>query len=385
MLIAHITATFPPYQAGTGNVCYYSARELARRGHEVHIYTAACQGAPAYEEREGITIHRLPTLLRFGNAPFLPGLLSIRDFDIIHLHHPFIFGAEMIWLVSKLRKIPYVLTHHNDLIGDGYRRYLFDTYSAVSTRMIFGGAAKFAVVSKDHAANCRLSPIFLKRWQDVVEVPNGVDVELFNPGVDGTSIRQQYSIPNDALVILFVGGLDRAHHFKGVDYLIEAFALIPDQKVLLMIVGDGDLRQQFEQLAALSGVADRVIFTGVVPNEELPPYYTAADIFVLPSFPPESFGIVLIEAMACGIPVIAHDIPGVRSVVDDKGNGLLVQSGNKTALVKSIEYLLADPEIRKDIGINARAKAEARYSWSNASSKLINIYDDIIQKSLLKR
>ena len=235
------------------------------------------------------------------------------------------------------------------------------------------------MVSKDHAAHCRLAPIFLKRWQDVVEVSNGVDVELFNPGVDGTTIRQHYSIPNDAFVILFVGALDRAHHFKGVVYLIEAFALIPDQKALLMIVGDGDLRQQFEQLAALSGVADRVIFTGVVPNEELPPYYTAADIFVLPSFPPESFGIVLIEAMACGLPVIAHDIPGVRSVVDDKGNGLLIQPGNKAALVKSIEYLLADPEIRKDIGINAREKAEAKYTWSNATSKLVDIYDGIFQ------
>ncbi len=379
MLIAHITATFPPYQGGTGNVSYYNARELVSRGHEVHIYTAACQGAPTYAEREGITIHRLPTLFRFGNAPFLPGLLSIRDFDIIHLHHPFIFGAEMIWVVSKLRKIPYVLTHHNDLIGDGYRRYLFDAYSAVSTRMIFGGAARFAVVSKDHAAHCRLSPIFLKRRLVIVEVPNGVDVELFNPGVDGTTIRQHYNIPNDAFVILFVGALDRAHHFKGVDYLIEAFALIPDHKALLMIVGDGDLRQQFEQLAALSGVADRVIFTGVVPNEELPPYYTAADIFVLPSFPPESFGIVLIEAMACGLPVIAHNIPGVRSVVDDKGNGLLMQPGNKAALVKSIEYLLADPEIRKDIGINARVKVEAKYTWSNAASKLLDIYDGIFQ------
>ena len=235
------------------------------------------------------------------------------------------------------------------------------------------------MVSKDHAAHCRLAPIFLNRWQDIVEVPNGVDVELFNPGVDGTTIRQHYNIPNDALVILFVGGLDRAHHFKGVVYLIDAFTLIPDQKALLMIVGDGDLRQQFEQLAALSGVADRVIFTGVVPNEELPPYYTAADIFVLPSFPPESFGIVLIEAMACGLPVIAHDIPGVRSVVDDKGNGLLMQPGNKAALVKSIEYLLADPEIRKDIGINAREKAEAKYTWSNAASKLVDIYDGIFQ------
>ena len=374
MRIAHVSATFPPYQGGTGNVCFYNARELAQRGHEVHIYTAAYQGAPALEVREGFTIHRLPALFRFGNAPFLPGLLSIRDFDIIHLHHPFIFGAELIWLVSRMRRIPYVLTHHNDLIGDGMRRYLFDGYSAVSTRIIFDGADKFAVVSKDHAAHCRLAPLFRKRWGDVVEVPNGVDVELFHPGVDGSVVRQQYNIPEDSAVILFVGALDRAHHFKAVDYLIKTFTLIPNKRILLLIVGDGDLRQQFKQLAALSGVADRVIFTGTVPNEELPPYYAAADIFVLPSFPPESFGIVLIEAMACGMPVIAHDIPGVRSVVTDGEDGFLVQPGSSDALTDKIYLLLDNPFLRNEMGKQGQEEVEAKYGWPKIVLKLSALY-----------
>ena len=94
--IAHVTATFPPYQAGTGIVCYHNARELARRGHVVHVYTASYGDAPAQEDLDGFTIHRLPALFRFGNAPCLPRLLKIKDFDIIHLHHPFIFGAELI-------------------------------------------------------------------------------------------------------------------------------------------------------------------------------------------------------------------------------------------------------------------------------------------------
>jgi len=373
--IAHITATFPPYQGGTGNVCYYNARELARLGHEVHVFTAVLEGSPAIEQIDGFTIHRLLPFFRMGNAPFLPDLLRIKNFDLIHLHYPFIFGAEMIWLVSRLRRIPYLITYHNDLLSDGIRGRLFTPYLTISSRLVFGGAARLGVVSFDHAANSRPAPLFRRRLDDVVAIPNGVDITLFRPRLNGLAVRHQLGIPSDARVILFVGALDRAHGFKGLDHLLEAFSLIKDRQSFLLVVGDGDLRPHFEICAAESGVSDRTVFTGSIPNKDLPSYYAVADVVVLPSYPPESFGMVLIEAMACGKPVIAHDIPGVRTVVTDGEDGLLLQPGTDGQLARVVTDLLSQTDRRHQMGRKGRAKVEAQFSWPRLAVKLNAIYE----------
>jgi len=377
MRIAHITATFPPYYAGTGLVCYYQARELARLGHSVTVFTAADPSGEA-PSPEGVTVRRLPALFRMGNAPFLPGLLALRDFDVLHLHYPFIFGAEMVRLVSVARRIPYVLTHHNDLIGDGVRRYLFDFYTAVCAPPVFRGARKYLVVSRDHAASCRLASFFRRRPADVVEVPNGVDTEHFRPDVDGTEVRRRYGIPESLRLVLFVGSLDRAHPFKGAGYLLRAFARMGDQGVGLMLVGDGDLKPSLVALAETLGIARRVWFVGTVPHWDLPPYYAASDLVVLPSFL-ESFGMVLIEAMACGRPVLAHAIPGARSVVRDGEDGLLARPGDMDDLVEKMRALLEDPSRRAQMGRQGRARVEAEYAWPRIIPRLVQAYQEALE------
>ncbi|MGE3910867.1 MAG: glycosyltransferase, partial [Chloroflexota bacterium] len=254
MRIAHVTATFPPYYAGTGMVCYRSARELARLGHEVTVLTAA-YGPGADDAPEGVTVRRLPAPFRIGNAPLLPGLLSTERFDVIHLHYPFIFGAEMIRARALMTGTPYVLTHHNDLIGDGARGLLFDLYARVTAPVILGGARKLAAVSLDHAVNCRLRGIFRRRWKDVVEVPNGVDTDIFTPEADGAGVRARVGISPEDRVVLFVGAMDRAHHFKGVEQLLRALAQVEDQRVVGLLVGEGDLRPRFQAEAARLGLA----------------------------------------------------------------------------------------------------------------------------------
>lgn len=376
MRIAHVTATFPPYYAGTGLVCYHQAEGLARLGHQVAVFTAAGSSGDCLSP-EGVTVHRLPALFRIGNAPFLPGLLEMRDFDVVHLHYPFIFGAEMIRVVSAIRHVPYVLTHHNDLIGDGGRRYLFDAYTAVVAPLVFQGARKWLVVSLDHAASCRLAPLFRRRWADVVEIPNGVDTNLFRPDVDGRPVRRRLGIPERARVLLFVGALDRAHHFKGAGYLLRAFARMRDGNLWLMLVGDGDLRPSLEVLAEKLGVAPRVRFVGAVPHRDLPPFYAASDLVVLPSFPPESFGMVLIEAMACGRPVLAHDISGVRTVVCNGEDGLLARPGDTDDLLEKMRALLDDPRRRRMMGMRGRAKVQERYAWARIIPRLLEVYQEV--------
>lgn len=377
MRIAHITATFPPYYSGTGTVCYESAVGLARRGHSVQVITAAHPpGIFSYPHE--ITVRRLPIAFRIGNAPLTLELLGLRDVDLIHLHYPYIFGAELVWAAAHARGIPFVLTHHNDLIGDGLRPLLFDSYTAISSQLLFGSARKLIAVSLDYAANCRLTPRFRQRWSDTVEVPNGVDATLFHPGVDGSWVRRQHGIPIDAPVVLFVGVLDRAHHFKGVDRLLEAFARIDQPDAYLLIVGDGELQPALVAQSESLGIGSRTVFAGKVANRETPPYYATADLVALPTAPPESFGMVLIEAMACGTPVVTSDIPGVRSVVSAGQDGLLTPVGDIDALALRLGELLADPARRRAMGLAGRAKVERMYSWPAIIDRLEQVYADAL-------
>lgn len=378
MRIAHITATFPPYEAGTGRVCYYNALELARLGHEVTVYTAKHPpGEPIYPQE--ITVRRLPVTFHVGNAPLLPGLLGLRDYDILHLHFPFIFGAELIRVVSLLRGIPYVITHHNDLSGEGLRELLFRLYFPLTKAFVAANASKYVVVALNHAQHCNLTSLYEQRWQDVCEVANAVDTDYFHPNYDRRPICEQTGIAPDAPLILFVGVLDHAHSFKRLDRLLKAVAQLQRDDMHLLVIGDGELRSNYEMLATSLGIAENVVFAGKIHHHELGAYYAAADFVVLPSTPPESFGMVLIEAAACGKAVIASDIPGVRSVVDDGVTGLLASPDDLSDLAHKIECLLNDPIKCREYGANGLIKARTHYTWQLAAQKLEALYRDVLE------
>jgi phosphatidylinositol alpha-mannosyltransferase len=178
--------------------------------------------------------------------------------------------------------------------------------------------------------------------------------------------------------VLFVGALDRAHHFKGADRLVRAFVQLRDRRSILLVVGEGELRPGLERLAGELGVADRTRFVGKVSNSDLAPFYNAADLCVLPSVPPESFGLVLIEAMASGRPVVAHNIPGVRTLVRSGVDGFLAQPGNLADLVEKIDHLVDDPELRRRMGTAGRAKVEARFTWGRVGEHLSRMYAEVL-------
>jgi len=374
MRIAHVSATFPPHYTGTGIVCYHNALGAARQGHPITVFSAKWP-LEGHRDPPELTVVRLPALLRIGNAPLLPGLLALKDFDVIHLHHPFIFGAEAVWAASRLHGVPYVVTHHNDLIGPGLRRSLFATYSALSSRIVFGGARRIVVVSRDHALSCNLAPLFERRQDRVVEIPNGVDTQLFQPQLDGQPLRQRYGLAPSATVLLFVSPLDRAHHYRRLDLLMEAVRRLHRPALHLLVVGDGDQAAHYRALAERLGLGNRVHFLGKVAQTDLPSIYAAADIVVLPSHLQESFGLVLIEAMACGKPVIASSLPGVRAVVRDGEDGLLVRAGDVDELAEKICYLVDDRQLRCEMGWRGRAKVEAEYAWHRVIPRLMQLYE----------
>jgi glycosyltransferase involved in cell wall biosynthesis len=214
---------------------------------------------------------------------------------------------------------------------------------------------------------------------NTVELPNGVDLLQFYPVENSNSVRTKYGIPENAKVILFVAALDRAHHFKGLDYLLQAFQKLPSD-VWLLIVGDGDLRGTYEQEAHQLGIASRIVFAGSIRHEETPSFFRGANVTVLPSSPPESFGLVLIESLACRTPVIATRIPGVRTVVDHGKDGLLVEPNNPDALADAIQTILNDADLAYEMGRIGRKRVEACYGWDSIGERLESIYFQVLEK-----
>jgi glycosyltransferase involved in cell wall biosynthesis len=379
MNIASVSSTFPPNFCGTGLVCHHNATGLSRLGHSITVYTANYP-KENYIEPDGYLIHRLPILFRIGNAPFLPTLLTIQKYDLIHLHHPFIFGSEMVWFSSQLRKIPYLITHHNDLIAPGLRGILFNAYSTLVTPRIFDRARKIVLVSLDHALSGKLSHLIWKYHSKVVEIPNGVDTNLFRPDLEAGSVRQHLGISDRQKILLFVGALDSAHHYRRVDLLIEAVHRTHDPNLQLIIAGSGNNLPVYKQLSLSLDLGSQVHFIGKIANRELPLIYSASDVVVLPSFVQEAFPLVLLEAMACGKPFIASNLPGVRSMVDNE-NGLLVKPGDAIDLAEKISEILHDPGRQKEMGVRGRLKVEKDYSWEKINKRLEQTYQDVLASS----
>jgi glycosyltransferase involved in cell wall biosynthesis len=379
--IAHLSATFPPYPGGAGNTAFRFALGQAQRGHRVEVFTAAAEGeAP---EADGAIVHRIEPLFAIGNAPLIPSLARLDGFDVLHIHYPFIFGVELV-LAARLRRRgreQALLVHYkNELIGEGLRRPLFAAYERTWPPLLVRAADRVCVLSAEHADSVPYLRRLRRRRPDrVVVMPNGVDVDAFSPG-QANGLRRELGLPERVIAAAFVGTLDRAHHFKRLDLAIEAVARTADERLHLVVAGDGELRPRFERLASAAGVAERVHFLGRVPHAELPTVLRASDLLLLTTEPPESFGIVLIEAMACGLPVIASEYPGVRAVVDDGDNGLLVEPGEAAAVAAAIGELLAvGEEGRRRLGEAGRAKAVREWSWPRLLERMDEAYRGAIE------
>ncbi len=249
-------------------------------------------------------------------------------------------------------------------MGSGPRGLMFETYEHTIAPALIRAADRILVLSEDHA---RSVPYLARALESdparLIEMPNGVDTDAFSPGEDATGLRERLGIPADAVVAAFVATLDRAHHFKRLDVAIEALARTRNRNLHIVVAGGGELLEGFRADAAAAGVGARVHFLGRVPHGELPNVLRASDLFVLTTEPPESFGIVLIEAMACGLPAVATDYPGVRAVVDE-ATGALIPAGDSGAAAEELDrFVDMGTEGRERYGSAGRDKAERLWAW----------------------
>jgi glycosyltransferase involved in cell wall biosynthesis len=207
-------------------------------------------------------------------------------------------------------------------------------------------------------------------------IPNGVDTSRFNPDVNGSRVRQRLGL-EDKQVILYVGGLrDR----KGIPYLIQAMKRVREEipGSVLVICGEGSQRKNLQEMSRELGVSEYTIFTGEVPYEDLPEYYAACDLFVLPSNY-EAQGIVLLEAMSSHRAVVATRVGGIPETVG-ADTGILVPPRDPSSLVQAIMKLLKDTALREKMAAAGRVRA-ADFDWKIVSERTLELYQQSMKDS----
>jgi rhamnosyl/mannosyltransferase len=291
--------------------------------------------------------------------------LSQRDYDVMHIHLPNPLGEASYRASLKRKKHRLILTYHGDVVR---QQYLARIYAPLMTHLLDRADTVIAT-----------SPYLLERStvlpayrSKVRVVPYGIDLERFSASPERTAEAAELRARFGGGPLLI--GVGRLIYYKGYDIAIRALPRLPSAK--LLIIGEGPLRAELEALARELGVADRVHLLGDIRNERITPYYLASDVYVFPSIArSEAFGIVQIEAMACGIPIVNTSLPsGVPFVSRDGESGFTVPPKDVEAFASAVQKLLAEPELRRRFGEAGRTRAHAEFSKDVLARRLLEIY-----------
>lgn len=370
-------ALVSPYDfAYPGGVCIHIScleQQFTRMGHEVRVIAPASRAISGFGDRF-IPIGRprsIPTsgsIARLTVSPFLSSkikeVLEREEFDIIHLHEPLM--PMLCTSVLRLSKTATVGTFHASNGRPGYN--LGRPFSKWFLKRWFRKLDGKIAVSKPAVD---FAHSHFPGYYNII--PNGVDLEHFSPDV--APIEE---FKDGKLNILFVGRMEKR---KGLNYLLDAFVRVKQEvpNSRLIAVGPGTrLRRQYEKKVARSGVKD-VVFVGFASYEDLPRYYQTADIFCAPATGWESFGIILLEAMALGKPIVASNIDGYASVISDGVDGVLVPPKDSQSLAQALISLLNDEPRRREMGAQGRAKA-LNYGWDSIARSILDYYQRVLSE-----
>jgi 1,2-diacylglycerol 3-alpha-glucosyltransferase len=379
MRIMMLTNTFPPTVGGVARSVASTAAALRQAGHDVVV---VCPSSGRGDRREPGVV-RIPALGRLNHGQFTvgmppPGLLTrVADRfapDVIHAHHPFLLGDTALRLAGRC-EIPVVFTHHT--MYERYTHYLPGD-SATLRRMAAGLATHYAnLCDRVVAPSASVATILRRRGvtTPIAVVPTGIDLNTFGNG-DRRRGRRQYGITDQALVIGHVGRLAPE---KDLHLLARATAatLRALPAAWLLVVGNGPVRDDLHRILGAAGVSDRVrLAEEALDQSGLADVYAAMDLFVFSSRS-ETQGLVLAEAMAAGVPVVAVDAPGVRDIVRDGENGLLVRSTNTLRFSQAMRTVLrCSPASRRLLRRGARRTAR-RFGLPRMATRLGWVYEGL--------
>ncbi|MBI2580188.1 glycosyltransferase [Candidatus Woesearchaeota archaeon] len=386
---------------------YDLSKHLQQKGMEVVALVPHHPGAKRFETASGIRTYRfryflpgslerlcydagiLPNLKKSFLARLqLPIFVAAEFFslwkaakkekpDIIHAHWILPQGFTAA-IVSKILRIPVVVTAH---AGDVFplKSFLFRLLSGFSTR---SAAAVTVNSSYTRAAVAKISKL-----GDIKVIPMGVDLKLFSSASSSAAaiVRKKYGISENGRMLLFVGRLAEK---KGVTYMIAAMKAVvkafPDCR--LVIVGEGPEKASLQQQVQRLSLSGSVVFAGSIPNISLPSFYKAADVFVLPSIvdrsgDTEGLGVVLLEAIAAGTPVVASNVGGIPDIVAHSKTGLLVEQKSPHQLAAAIIKLLGSSSLRKRLSVSARKRVTQGFSWSGVAGSFYSLYRSVLSRT----
>ncbi len=379
MRVVHVVCVYPPYKAGMGQVAFEMCQALRARGHDVIAVT------PRYKKNipPDPTVVRLPTLASYGNGAFTPGLFkALEGAELVHFHYPFFGAHEMIASFKTLHpNIPLVLSYHMEPVTHGFLGMIFRLSQAVVLPRLLRAADACIASTFDYMQTTSATRHFARYPHIWHEIPFGVDPLRFSIRPKKQILIDRFGLRKDFKTILFVGGMDEAHAFKGIPILLQAISILKKrgERVQLLLVGDGSHRVAYEKEASTLHIEDVTHFTGRVSDDELPYMYNLADVFTLPSVTRgEAFGLVLLEAMASGVPVVASDLPGLRTVAK-KGHGRVVPPGNPALLAQALQDQLVTPWSLKD-QTQLREDTVALYSWDRIADTLMDLYQRVAER-----
>lgn len=372
MRILFLNQFFFPYFAGTEKHMYEVGKRLAKE-HEVMVLTARLKGTPAEEMISGMHIVRTPaTVCDWAPhpipppVPIMPRLADdVKKYaakaDLVHIHNRFIFGPKYGSIIKKLGK-KLCITLHNarpqgiDFFSDLCGQFYDDLFGKRLMRKCDG----IIGVSRN-----TLETTLPEDYQGKTTVIyNGVDGKLFRPK---RSSKWKERIGSDKQIVLTNARLVPQ---KGVKYLVKAMAGVKD--AMLVVLGRGILKNELEEMARKRGV-DTLFITEYITEASLVDLYAAADVFVLPSLF-EPMPLVLLEAMACGKPIVATAVGGIPELIEDGKNGLLVPPADPAALRKNISVLLSDKYERRRMGKENRKKVVQRFTWDRTAKEVNAFY-----------
>jgi glycogen synthase len=376
MRILVLNYEYPPVGGGAAVATAALAQGMVERGVEVDVVTAGV-GSSAECEHPGLTVYRVRSRRTgvheagmgdaasylLGAWPLLRRLLRTNKYDVVHVFFSLPTGALLPFL--NLRGTPVVVSlRGSDVPGyDPHNRVLqiVHRFLAPLTRWIWRRADRVVALSES------LGQLALRTLPDLryFVVANGVDLTFFHPPAAGKRRR-----PGPFRCLAVARLVER----KGLGDLIRAMAQLERGHFELEIVGGGADERVLRHLAARLGVARDVHFTGALSRPEVARRYRDADLFTLPSSA-ESFGNVFAEALASGLPIVGTAIGGIPDLVEHGTNGLLVKPGDVNALAGAIRYLANDPELRTEMALRNRAKAEATLEWAQVTRRYQSIYE----------
>ena len=385
MKIGIFTNIYLPGVSGVITAIENYRKELENQGHQVYIFAAEYKN----HKDDNPRVFRFKSIdLRFKTSYPLPIISSPRvgkiikqlNLDIIHTQH-FLICGQIAWYYAKKFNIPLVFTHHT-------RYDLSFDYLPIVPKEIGKPLAELFCAFYSDTCDGVIAPsqdvknllLKYKVKTPISVIPTGISSEFFAKN-NSEFLRKKYNLDANAIILLTISRLDSS---KNIPFLIKSFNRIsrknPD--AYFVIVGEGPSKRILKQQSAKLGLKDKIIFTGEIAHKDIARYYSGADIFVFNSLG-ETQGLVIIEAMANGLPVVATDATGVRDIVANKENGFLC-SHNENEFVKRVLQLINNPNLMAKFSQGARETAK-RYSIEKSTKQLTRFYEQTKKKKQEKK